>query len=297
MPIRIHDANGDLISGSTEVSAISEQNSTDTLLGANSSFVGTFQEVKDYAVISVLLFSDQVSAIDGLVLEWSSDGINADGTDKFTYPGPTALASNVFTFGTYGRFFRIRYTNGAIPQTVFRLQSIMHNRAIKPSSHRIGEAISSESDAELIKAVLSGQDVITKNFANVGLSNTRLLVSTEQPPAPPGTTNVSITAEGGVTGTSDTFYTITNGQTLQLQKFNAGAASSNIGARVDLLYDPTGTGSPLTTINKVFLNGSNAQSDESFFAVGDGVARIILRRANLSGGTIETFARWQGFES
>jgi len=133
--------------------AIDSNNSTSTPLGVGGVFTGLATEVLDTASVVVSVFSSHASAANGLVIEWSSDGINWDSNDTFNVP---ANKGKFFTFGPEARYFRVRYTNGAVSQTSFRLQVTLKPFAIKPSSHRIADSISDDDDAELSKAVITG---------------------------------------------------------------------------------------------------------------------------------------------
>lgn len=294
MALKIYDLSQREVHGFDGNSTVSVVNSSSALLGANATFTGLAENIKDASVISVFCHADQPSATDGLSVEWSSDGINYDDTDKFTI---TPSGTKIFTFGCTSKFFRIRYTNGPTAQGTFRLQAILHFGNLKPSTHRVKDSLSDQNDAELVRAIIAGQDVGDLQFKNVGVSNARLLVSTEQPAAPPGTSPITTTADGSVSGFVDTFYTITNAKTLTIQKFGAGAAGVvGGGAKAELFYDPNANLTGMTLIAKGFMNGSNFQFDESFLAVGNGTRRIVLRRTNVGGGSLEIFARWSGFE-
>jgi len=136
-------------------SVISTLNSTTTLLGIGGVFTGTSEEVKDYASISVFCFSDVISTTNGLSIQWSANGTDWDDSDDYTTDAST---TRFLTFGPEARYFRVKYTNGATIQSVFRLQVIFHRTYMKPSSHRIRDNISPENDAELTKAVVTAQD-------------------------------------------------------------------------------------------------------------------------------------------
>lgn len=133
---------------------VDSNNSTTTPLGISGTFTGTATDALNTAMISIMVRSDQASATDGLVIEWSPDGTNWDDDDKFTIP---ANNGKFYTFGPQSRFFRVIYTNGAVAQGAFRLQTILKPFAIKPSSHRIDAAIVDEDDATLSKAVITGK--------------------------------------------------------------------------------------------------------------------------------------------
>jgi hypothetical protein len=62
-----------------------------------------------------------------------------------------------YSLAPVARYFRIVYINGATLTTTFKIQTIYRYFYVKPSSHRIGDNITAENDAELTKSVLTGQ--------------------------------------------------------------------------------------------------------------------------------------------
>ncbi len=156
---------------------VSTLNSSNTPLGIDGVFPGTWEEVTDYALIVVQVYTDQISAIDGLEIQWSSNGTDMDDMDDFTIP---ANNGKTFTFGAQAKYFRIVYTNGGVAQSVFRLQTIFKIFNQKHSSHRIKDTISDQDDATLVKSILAGK--YDSEFKNVQVSSDgRLLVSMGTP--------------------------------------------------------------------------------------------------------------------
>ncbi len=141
---------------------IDTANSTNALLGAGETFTGEAVNTLDYAVVNISVFSDVASAVDGLRIEQSCDGVHWDVDDVYTIPANTG---KTFSIQAACKYYRIRYTNGAAPQTAFRLSSLLKKSNTKPSSHRISDAIISDDDAELVKAALTGQSP-TGDFVN-----------------------------------------------------------------------------------------------------------------------------------
>ena len=134
---------------------VDAENSTKTPLVADEEFIGEWRETLDYAEIGITTYSDVASAVDGLCLEFSSDGITVHGCgDNYTL---IAGAEKTFSFQPQRRYYRVKYTNGAIDQTVFDLETILHKTRCKPSSHRVQDSIADEDDAELVKAVIAGK--------------------------------------------------------------------------------------------------------------------------------------------
>jgi hypothetical protein len=136
-------------------SLVSVLSSSSTPLGVDGVFTGESQNILDYAVIGVAVFSDKASATDGLSVEFSADGIAWDHCDVYTIPANTG---KTFSFQPVAQYFRVVYTNGDAEQTIFRLQTILHKTYVKPSSHRIKDSIIGDDDAELSKSVISGEN-------------------------------------------------------------------------------------------------------------------------------------------
>lgn len=141
---------------------VDTNNSTATPLGIGAVFTGTATETLDYALIFVSVKSDVASATDGLMIQQSSDGTNWDLEDNYTIPLATG---KTFSIQPSEKYFRVVYTNGGTEQAYFRLQSIFKKTNSKPSSHRIQDMIIADDDAELVKAVLTGENP-SGNFIN-----------------------------------------------------------------------------------------------------------------------------------
>lgn len=160
----LYDANGrelELTSNSNvpvetvENGHICVDNTTSTLLGGGAVFTGSWQDTLNYNVIIIGINTDKASAVDGLDVQWSCDGITVNDHDYFTL---LANQNKVFTFSPARRYFRIIYTNGPVAQTTFCIQSVFKKGGFKPSSHRISDSIVNDDDAELVKAVLTGEN-------------------------------------------------------------------------------------------------------------------------------------------
>lgn len=144
------------------------ENTTVVLLGIGGVFTGSaWQDTIDYGSISIGVSSDQNSAVDGLVIQWSMNASTVHDTDVFTI---FANKDKTFTFGPARRYVRIKYTNGSVAQGVFNLETSLRRVYVKPSSHRITDSIVGEDDAELVKAVLTGL-APSGAFVNVKVTN------------------------------------------------------------------------------------------------------------------------------
>jgi len=152
---------------------VSAVNSTSTPLPADTGgddhiFTGDAVDITDVAMITLCVFSDQDSAIDGLVIEQSVDGTNWDHDDKYSI---TANDGKVFTPNKAAKFARIIYTNRIVEQTEFRLQTILNYVYGKPSSHRVDEDILGQDDAELNIVVIKVPTNDATTLKNVDVNN------------------------------------------------------------------------------------------------------------------------------
>jgi hypothetical protein len=154
---------------------ISTDNSSIAILGTDGVYTGTAEDITNYAIIFINVYSDVASATDGLAIEQSSDGTNWDHDDVYTVPADTGKN---YSINPYARYMRVVYTNGAIAQTDFRLQVILKSVNAKPSSHRVQDSITDDDDAELVKSVLSAQ-IAGDGFVNIGASDTGNLKTTD----------------------------------------------------------------------------------------------------------------------
>ena len=143
-------------------------NSTATPLLANVAFTGATTEIKDYGIIYITTKSDVSSAIDGLSVQQSSDGVNWDHTDEYTVK---ANSGKTFSFQAGTKYFRVVYTNGITDQGFFRLQTLFKKGNGKPSSHRIQDDIVNDDDAELVKAILSVKTNDGNSYVNIDVQN------------------------------------------------------------------------------------------------------------------------------
>ena len=177
LPVSITDGDGDIAdvietNGSKGVVTISPghistDNSTSDILDADGVYTGSWEDITNFGVVVITVRTSHASDTDGLMVEFSSDGTNIDSDDVFTIPADTG---KTFSFQAPTKYFRVKYTNGGDAQTYFRLQTILKPYYVKPSSHRINDSIIGEDDAELVKAVITGENP-GGNFVNFEATN------------------------------------------------------------------------------------------------------------------------------
>lgn len=120
------------------------------LLGG-ATFTGTAFETLNYGIVFVSVYADVASATDGLKVQQSIDGTNWDFVDNYTI---AAGANENYAVNPHARYLRVVYTNGGSAQTTFRLQVVAKGNS-KPSSHRLEDNVTTQDDAELVKAVIA----------------------------------------------------------------------------------------------------------------------------------------------
>lgn len=135
---------------------VASANSSTTPLSAGATFTGAWEDVGGYTNISITVRTSHDSATDGLVLQYSIDGVTADAYDNYTVAAGANGAQ--YTVGVTAKYFRVVYTNGSSPQSTFRLQTVYHTTAPKPSCVRASDVITGENDTELVKAILTGRN-------------------------------------------------------------------------------------------------------------------------------------------
>jgi hypothetical protein len=142
-------------------------NSTSANLGVGGVFTGTSTDIKNVSSVAVSVQSDVASAVDGLCIEQSADNNHWHWVDVYSID---AGAAKVFTIPPHLRYFRIVYTNGAVPTTDFEISVIMKGSVMTPSGHRIQDPITDDDDAQLVKSILTGKQD-NGNFDNASLTN------------------------------------------------------------------------------------------------------------------------------
>ena len=131
------------------------KNSTAEFLGISESYIGEPVDVSSYNAITIQLFSDADSIVNGMKFQFSTDGINWDKSHDFTYINEND--ARTFQFAAHAKYFRVHYTNGTVSQTVFRVQTILHNSNVLTSIHRVDSLLVGDRSTQVMKSVLAGR--------------------------------------------------------------------------------------------------------------------------------------------
>lgn len=116
--------NLEAINGKTVKGIVNAANSTAVALGVGGIFAGlTWMDVSGFASIIVESLSDQASAAGGVVIQWSPNGVDTDGTSILG----SALAATFFSqeIAVRAPYARVVYTNGGVIQASFRLTTTL----------------------------------------------------------------------------------------------------------------------------------------------------------------------------
>lgn len=147
---------------------ISTLNSTTTPLGAGETFTGTWEDVSEYASVTVMMHSDQDSATLGGQIQFSSDGTNIDISNDGTYSA--SVDGHPVTFPPQAKYFRFVFTNGATPQTFLRIQSVFGKNARTNPFLMVSDSVPSNFHLPIQRNIVTAQKA-SGEYANVQATN------------------------------------------------------------------------------------------------------------------------------
>jgi hypothetical protein len=130
-------------------------NGSNLVLGANESFTGEAFDITKFSVLNVNVFSDVSSATNGVKVEFSPDGINWYHDHKTSYVSGTGIG---FIFNCEFKFARVVYTNGAIAQSVFNLQTIAKKTYTESSLYTLDQTVKGSMFSKLVKSALTAKN-------------------------------------------------------------------------------------------------------------------------------------------
>lgn len=144
---------------------IDTQNSTNTPLLAGGVYTGTWIRSLNYNQIEVIAYSDQSSATGGLEIQFSIDGTTIAHRHRYDV---LALEGETCHVPTHGTYYRIVYTNGAVNQAVFQLQSTLCPVAGIGSVIEADNEPTSQDDALLTKSIITAKSSLAPfNYVDV----------------------------------------------------------------------------------------------------------------------------------
>lgn len=138
------------------VNIIDINNTTNIPLGIGGVFTGVGTDVSSFNSVTIQLFADVDSATDGMCFQFSTDNINWDDSNDYNLD---VSVSNVrrFQFPVTAQYFRVKYENGNVAQTEFRVQTILHNSDVLTSIHRLDTGLTNDRSVTVTKSVIAGE--------------------------------------------------------------------------------------------------------------------------------------------
>ncbi|MGI0060505.1 MAG: hypothetical protein ACREBJ_12140, partial [Nitrosotalea sp.] len=261
---RINTQGQKAMSASTPVVIASDQtptpgktsvgNTTTTPLAANATFTGVFESVKDYSFLSFSIISDQASAADGLVFQWSSDGINIDRSEATNL---VANAGRAFAIEVRAAYFRVVYTNGSTNQTTFRVRTDYHVGGTGLITKPIKGSVTDDNFAQLVQSTLLGRNSDGSfsqidNFSDTGTNALHVAEMQYIFQAPNNQTTANLAAGATFTGLADS---------------TLGANAIRVNIKAD---------QPLTVLVQQSADGTNWDvSDRYTLMAGVGDGRVV----------------------
>ena len=158
---------------------------SNTPLLASESYQSGWVDTDGYKSIELSITSDQLSTVNGIVIEY---------TDDANVVTPTVISTKTFTYaqtdvdtGSLTLFipprvdgFRITYTNGINPQSIFNIEATLRTSSLQPVSLPITSPIVDSTNGEVVRSVVSGRLVDanlepTANYGNAELTSNNSL--------------------------------------------------------------------------------------------------------------------------
>lgn len=137
------------------VGDLDPNNTTITALGANATFTGTWTNIVNYSAISLGIYADQNSATDGLKYQFSHDGVSVHHEHSYSYI--TDTYGTGYSVPVEFRYYRVVYTNGAVAQATLVISSTLKQTALFPSSYKVTQTISDQTQALFTRGVIVGE--------------------------------------------------------------------------------------------------------------------------------------------
>lgn len=139
------------LSGGT-LGVVSALNSTTTPLGAGGVFMGGIESTLNSISLTLMCAMDADGSI---AVQWSQDGVNFGFIQTFATQANFVRALRL---DVRAEFFRIVYTNGAVAQTVFRLQLIKQAAAGGPPTQILNAFLTEDNVGMNVRSVLAAKD-------------------------------------------------------------------------------------------------------------------------------------------
>lgn len=137
-----------------ELSAVTTSigNSSNVSLSAGQIFVGQTEDVSQFAEISVSIYASPNNAKGIAYFEFSPNGVNWDSITPLVVSDPELFTT--FPLRIILPYFRVRYVNGDVAQTTFRLTCVFHTRTSKQISRAASYVMGPSEPLQIVRAVV-----------------------------------------------------------------------------------------------------------------------------------------------
>ena len=173
------EANSAAIKTAVElVRQVDSGNSTTETLGNGGVFEGDWFDALGFISATIQILTNQDSATNGCEIQYSADGVNVHHSHPFTILANDPNGIHL-VFTLTGRWYRIKYTNGTTPQTVFNLfTTISKTDSTHSHTHPIEFTIDGTHESQLTRAIQTGKkpngDYINANYTAGGNPKTSI---------------------------------------------------------------------------------------------------------------------------
>lgn len=202
--------------------------STTSTLGVGGVFTSNWIDTDGWVGIEVFISSDQLSAPDGIHLQFTDDVqagtpiVRKTLSYEFTAED-LARGSLIFRQGTFLDGFRIVYTNGSVTQTTFYLAAQLRTKIQQSSSLSLESPVNADIITETSRVITAGKDPMN-NYVNSRSTGTAVITTT--PLGGSSTFDTGILDTSGFTQLQNYFRADTDGT------FTAEAYSDSAGTDI-----------------------------------------------------------------
>lgn len=214
------------------------RNSTNTPLGIGAIFTGQAENLSSFANITINLFGTPDNATGTLFFEFSPDGVNWDVSRALPVNNLNIFIP--FPLRIVLPFFRVRYENGAVAQTAFRLTTVYHHTEGGPLIRLPRDVLGSTEPVPVVRALvepsLRGSLFTLGADRSLGGENIALpyvAQSVAEFDSPFANNDITVTTSGGASATQ----TVANGAVLTSANA-AGASQARIVSNKRNRYRP-----------------------------------------------------------
>jgi hypothetical protein len=166
------------------ISHVDPSNTTSTPLGIGGVFTGTWHECDKYSSLTFTALTDQISAINGVSLQFSQTaGIGGLSRELLATVPPTTEGI-YFSVPVEDAYYRIVYTNGATAQTVFKFTTQLKTANVALSAAPVSSNITDLTSVPIVRSVLAGKSLTTGQFENITTQDGRIRVEAINVAAP-----------------------------------------------------------------------------------------------------------------